>query len=255
MYYYLLFMQLSFSIRFATSTALLWKNVPFSWPVISALRDVAPSTPRNEDSCIFSIWASSSVTVQVVVQSGPCNKALVSSRLEACKFTTCHMHLIQLLRHFSKPNTCSRGCPKDCLAHTDFWFLQGFRQKSLLMVLPVMQRNDARISRITVIKLPEGWGSWKHQMIQIVEELPASWQLSTGVFLGGKLPEKKSQHRTGTLPPLRLVLAWLRILDPESATVESNSVMAMTWVDLGSTFKPQAFEYSLCSPWNHTLEP
>lgn len=59
------------------------------------------------------------------------------------------------------------------------------------MVFPVMQMNDARISRITVIKLPEGWGSWKHQMIQIVEELPASWQLSTGVFLGGKLPEKK----------------------------------------------------------------
>lgn len=55
-----------------------------------------------------------------------------------------------------------------------------------------MQMNDARISRITVIKLPEGWGSWKHQMIQIVEELPASWQLSTGFFLGGKLPNNKN---------------------------------------------------------------
>ena len=58
------------------------------------------------------------------------------------------------------------------------------------MVFPVMQMNDARISRITMIKLPEGWGSWKHQMIQIVEELPASWQLSTGGLFGGKLPEK-----------------------------------------------------------------
>ena len=42
-----------------------------SKPVISAFRDVAPSTPRKEDSCILSMVASASVTVHVVVQSGP----------------------------------------------------------------------------------------------------------------------------------------------------------------------------------------
>ena len=62
-----------------------------------------------------------------------------------------------------------------------------------------MQMNGARISGITVIKLPEGWGSWKHQMIQIVEELPASWQLSTGGW-GGKLPEK---NLSAELEPFR----------------------------------------------------
>ena len=44
---------------------------PTKPPVISAFSDVAPSTPRNEDSCIFSIAASSSVIEHAVVQSGP----------------------------------------------------------------------------------------------------------------------------------------------------------------------------------------
>lgn len=119
-----------------------------------------------------------------------------------------------------------------------------------------MQMNDARISRITVIKLPEGWGSWKHQMIQIVEELPASWQLSAGVFLGGKLPEKKKKLSTELESFRHWGWCWhdygsliLKVL---------RSSQLGYGYDLGWSLKPEtaacAFEYSLCSPWNQTCD-
>ena len=74
------------------------KEILAKGPVISAFNDVAPSTPKKDDSCIFSIAASSSVIEQAVAQSGPSlTQALCALKL-ARGGTTCNSPLETRLR-------------------------------------------------------------------------------------------------------------------------------------------------------------
>lgn len=57
--------------------------------MISAFNEVAPSTPWKDDSCIFSICASASLTIQVVVQSGPRKRAGVQEAVVLHKQLIC----------------------------------------------------------------------------------------------------------------------------------------------------------------------